>query len=79
MDLLVGAGERGIHGSSLELVVDSGDHGIRSTDRHEETDSQHHNVEGPLCFSPKRLLSAMTEIEKPKMHRDDNLESASIN
>jgi len=78
MDLLVGAGERGIHGSSLELVVDSSDHRIRSTDRHEETNSQHHNVEGPLCFSPKRLLSAMTEIEKPKMHRDDNLTSASI-
>jgi hypothetical protein len=76
MDLLVGAGERRIHGSSLELVVDGSDHGVGSADGHEETNSQHHNVEGPFCLSPKRLLSAMTEIEKPKMHRDDNLKSA---
>ena len=76
MNLLVGARERGIHGSSFELVVDGSDHSIGSADGHEETNSQHHDVEGPFCLSPKRLLSTMTEIEKPKMHRDDNLKSA---
>jgi len=73
MDLLVRAGERGIHGSSLELVVDGSDHSIGSADGHEKTNSQHHNVEGPFCLSPERVLSTMTEIEQPEMHRDDNL------
>jgi hypothetical protein len=78
LNLLIGTGERGIDGSSLELIVDGSDHSIGSADGHEETNSQHHDMEGPFRFPPKRLLSTMAEIEKPKMHWNDNLASAQI-
>lgn len=79
MNLLVGTRERRIHSTGLKLIVDGSDHSVGPTDGHEESNSQHHDVKGPFDFAPKRLLSAMTEIEEPKMHRNDNLELAPIN
>ena len=79
MNLLVGTRERRIHSSGLELIVDGGDHSVGPTNGHEESNSQHHDVKGPFDFAPERLLSAMTEIEEPKMHRNDNLKLAPMN